>query len=324
MELHADTKQSKQSRKYLGDPHDPHFVPGSPLIERRKLTARDEEELKQMCTLALSNVPHSDEMTDDPFRYLVKHIAAQPPKPSNRNVKKEPEKISENLSIPTEIISSGNDTATPSETSKRETLQTNDTTPMTTPGVTPGESGKRFSDVGKRPITAHPSSLRTEVTTETKTFKGNAVYSFLNETFPAIRPQTAATKSLTHLPTLSKTKSKSNAPAQLKQTQSAPMGKPDFNKSLPAIPKHPIVDGTSNDDDDAPKERMKGITRLLKTVRLQKTQAPPTLPQRSTSSKEPRALQQMSDNTAAKKHRFDFASIFSKRSNPNPKRATVG
>lgn len=295
------------------------------MIERRKLTARDEEELKQMCALALSNVPHSDEMTDDPFRYLVKHISGQPPKQSNRGVKKEPEKTTEHLSIPAEVVSSCNDTATPSETSKRETLQTNDTTPMTTPGVTPGESGKRFSDVGKRPITAHPSSLRTEVTTDAKASKGNAVYSFLNDNFPAIRPQTAATKSLTHLPTLAKTKSKLNPPAPLKQTHSAPLGplgKPDFNKSLPAIPKHTVVDDLSNDD--TPKDKPRGISRLLKTVRLQKTQAAPALPQRSTSSKETRALQQMSDNTTAKKSKFDFASIFSKRNNPNPKRATVG
>lgn len=309
----------------MGESHDPHFIPKSPLIDRQKFSDKDEAELKRMCALALADIPHSDDMTDDPFRYLGKHIIAKAPKTSNPKSEQETpaKEAPEPLVFPTGLgrASVGDDTATPSETSKRETLQSNNTTPMTTPGVTPGETEKRLSDAGRRPSTAALSNLRTEV----KTFKANAVYSFLKDPLPMARPQTSATKSLTHLPSFAKSKSKGKTPDLPGQAKADPViGQPDFNKSLPAIPK---VSSPDHPVEPIPKEKSGAITRMLKTVRLPKTQTPPVVQARSTSTDAPRQLEQLnktSDTAATKKHKFGFSSIFHKRSSTNMKRSTVG
>ena len=280
-----------------------------------------------MCALALANVPHSDDMTDDPFRYLGKHIITRAPKASDpvREQAPLPEEAQGPVLLPTGLggASAGAYTATPSETSKRETLHSNNTTPMTTPGVTPAETGKRFSDAPRRPSTAAPSSLRTEI----KTFKGNAVYSFFKGPLPMSRPQTAASKSLTHLPSSMRTKSKQMTPVLPGATQPSVIGRPDFNKSLPAIP-----NATTQSDqplEALPKEKPGAITRMLKTVRLQRTQAPPSVEARSASTDLPRQLEQLkkiseTTPTASRKHKFNFSSMFHKRSSTTTKRATVG
>lgn len=282
-----------------------------------------------MCALALADVPHSDDMADDPFRYLAKHITAKAPKAPvpEREQTACPDAAQEPIASPTELgaVSAGVDTATPSETSKRETLESSNTTPMTTPGVTPGETGKRLSDAGRRPSTAAPSSLRTEV----KTFKADAVYSFLKDPLPMARPQTAATKSLTHLPSTVRSKSKQNTSELPANGQTKPgvvvIGRPDFNKSLPALPKASSHYATPVEP--MPKEKSGAITRMLKTVRLQRTQTPPAVPVRSTSTDLPRQINQLnktSETTTTKKHKFNISSIFHKRSSTNTKRTTVG
>lgn len=277
-----------------------------------------------MCTLALNDVPHSDEMTDDPFRYLARHITAK----SQTRIREPPiqpvaveEKSLGQLTSPQTWGAAGDDTATPSETSKRETLQTNASTPMTTPGVTPGETGKRFSDAA-RSTTTHPSSnLRTEV----KTFKGNAVYSFLKDSFPVAGPQTAAAaKSLTHLPTSTRTKLRQPPPEEANQNTNGLMRNPDFNKSLPALP--PVYAPSQPSADTPNKEKPRGLSRVLKTVRLQRTQPSAVIQERSTSSDAPRQIQQVTkDNDSnTKKRRFNITAIFNKHNMIYPKRATVG
>ena len=320
--ISTNSRQLKQPRKYLGDPHDPHFIPKSPIIERPKISEKDEAELRRMCALALANVPHSDDMTDDPFRYLAKHITAKAPQALGPS--EEPTVSAEGAQAPVVFPTgpaAGDDTATPSETSKRETLQSNTTTPMTSPGITPGETGKRFSEAGRRPSTAAPSTLRTEV----KTFKANAVYSFLKDPPPMARPQTAATKSLTHLPSFIRVKSKQSTPEQPVHTKATVISRPDFNKSLPAIPKP--VNQTGAQMETAPKEKSGAITRMLKTVRLQRTQTPPVVQVRSTSTdapRQPEQLDKLSGAAPAKKQRFNFSSMFHKRNSTHPKRLTVG
>lgn len=304
----------KQSQKYLGDARDPHFIPKSPIIERQKISEKDEAELRRMCALALADVPHSDDMTDDPFRYLAKHITAKAPRASAP--KEEPLAPANEAQEPvvdrpeTAAPAAGDDTATPSETSRRETLLSTTTTPMTTPGVTPGETGKRFSEAGRRSSTATPSSLRTEV----QGLKANAVYSFLTDPLPTTRPQTAATKSLTHLPSFGKTKSRQSTSAIPPQTEGAVIGRPDFNKSLPSIAKS--MDRAEPATERAPKGKPGAITRMLKTVRRQRTQTPPTVQARTTSADALRQMQHLgttSGSTPAKKQRFNFPSIFHKR-----------
>ncbi|KAK5090690.1 hypothetical protein LTR05_000865 [Lithohypha guttulata] len=315
----ANLTQSSQQRKYLGDSNDLHFVPKSPIVDRQKLSAEDEDALKQACIEALSSIPHSDEMTDDPFRYLASQIIVKQPreqveKEQVAGLIKQPE-----VSQTEWPGSSGNNTATPSDTSKRETIQTNATTPLTTPGVTPGEAGKRFSDAGKRPTTAQPSHLRTEL----KKSKGTAVYSFLKEN-PIARPQTAnATKSLTHLPSLAKQKSKTKEFDPVEQSTAISLGQPDFNKSLPDLPK--VAKENRTITDNLPKEKSKGgISRMLKTVRLPRTQPLPPFEQRSKSTDLSRKQQAAHDHSKSGRQPKFALSLFFHRRNAPPERTTIG
>lgn len=320
----ANSSQSKQHRKYLGDPSDPHYVPKSPLIERQKFSAQDEAELKHMCSLALADIPHSDDMMDDPFRYLGGHITARAPtKPSNTQQGAKPQVVSESTKAPEYQVPSGASSTTPSETSKRETLQTNVTTPMTTPGVTPGDTDKRFSEGGKRPHTTPALPIKSEVES-----KGHNVYSFLKDPHTSTKPQLTATKSLTHLPTLSKSKSKHRSPDLPVHTGKSIVSHPDFNKSLPAIPQ------MSSDESErvievepAQKEKSSGITRMFKTVRLTRAQTSQAIPMRGTSTDQSQNLGRLSKHQSVnspKKHKFSFSSMFQKRTAVNNKRATVG
>lgn len=308
-------------------------MPKSPLIERQKFSAQEETELKHLCSLALANVPHSDDMMDDPFRYLGNHITAKvPPKPSANQASAVPQQPSATQqAAPVDIRSmSSNSTATPSETSKRETLKTNDTTPMTTPGLTPGDTDKRFSDGGKRSHLACQSNLKTEV----KASNENTVYSFLKDPIPSTRPQVTATKSLTHLPALSKSKARSRGQDAETRADRPVISQPNFNKSLPAIPQLTNEKPRKVADvENTPKEKPRGITRMLRTVGFSRPHTAvglPTLSASTTSAADPQLdyLNKLQTavvaNSSPKKHKFMLSSIFHKRSAGNNKRATVG
>lgn len=232
--------------------------------------------------------------------------------------RKEPSNGFANIINTEASLSHGAETATPSETSKRETLQTDVTTPMTTPGVTPGETGKRFSDVGKRPATAQPSNWRPG----SKSAKPNMIYSFLNEPLPT-RPSlsTAASKSMTNLPTLSRDRSKQQKSNPMQNPESSVIGKPDFNKSLPAIPRFATE---QNESSSQPKEKSRGFTRMLKTVRLHKTQTAPVVAARSTSTEFTTRQKELLERPASKKSKFNPFTFLQKRTSINTKRATVG
>lgn len=266
-------------------------------------------------------------MMDDPFRYLGSHITVNAPKKPSQG--QTLHVVNDNPALqPTESpehqILSGTSTATASDTSKRETLQTNVTTPMTTPGITPGDMDKRFSDGAKSLQNSQPSIPKTEA----KPTKGHAVYSFLKDPLPHTRPQFSATKSLTHLPTLSKSKSKhktSDLPVHMGRSV---VSHPDFNKSLPAIPHH-SGEGSERviEIEPSPKERSNGITRMFKTRRLIRTQTAHEIPVRgapSDQSEQLRTLEKLQAMTSPKKQKFSFTSIFHKRTTVSNKRATVG
>ena len=64
-----------RSRKYLGDPGSPHFIPESPFIDRQFLSHEEELRLKRACVLALKDIQCSDDDEIDPtVAYLAGHI----------------------------------------------------------------------------------------------------------------------------------------------------------------------------------------------------------------------------------------------------------
>ena len=152
----TNTMQTRVHKKYLGEADDPHYIPTSPIISRQYLTQQEEGELIQCCILALSGIPHSDDATDDPLASMAAILAMQklpakePAKPKVTRAENGRIRLPEVPAIPV-----GNNTATPSDSSKRDTFSRTDySTPMTSAGVTPGETSKRFSDAVRRISTA--------------------------------------------------------------------------------------------------------------------------------------------------------------------------
>lgn len=158
----ADDRQTKIHKKYLGEPDDLHFIPDSPLIERQFFTEQEEGELKRTCALALARIPHSDDMSDDPLKYVAAQIQTQS---QPQKSKPKPDPLPEIPPIPVGI-----DTATPSDGSKRDTMDRTDfSTPLTSAGITPGETSQRFSDAGRRASSSKGSShLKYESTQRNK------------------------------------------------------------------------------------------------------------------------------------------------------------
>ncbi|RMZ89911.1 hypothetical protein DV736_g2848, partial [Chaetothyriales sp. CBS 134916] len=162
----------KLHKKYLGDPNDPHYVPNSPLIERQHLSEQEEMELKRLCTIALARVPHSDDTPDDPFRYLGPHVqrksasvaALRPlpqtaihPKPKKATYPKRHAPLQAPL-LPESVGSSNSS----------EVDRTDYSTPVTSAGITPGETNKRFSDALRRPSTSIGASTKYKIPLKTK------------------------------------------------------------------------------------------------------------------------------------------------------------
>ena len=148
--------QTRVHKKYLGEADDPHYMPTSPIISRQHLTQQEEGELIQSCVLALSGVPHSDDATDDPLAGMAAILAMQKLPTQEATKSKVTRAENGRIRLP-EVppIPASNDTATPSDSSKRDTFSRTDySTPMTSAGVTPGESSKRFSDAVRRMSTA--------------------------------------------------------------------------------------------------------------------------------------------------------------------------
>lgn len=269
--------------------------------------------------MALENVPHSDGDLDDPFRYLASQIMVkQEQLPSQREYRTVSNHGLAHTTTMETVPSYGAETATPSETSKRETLQTDATTPMTTPGVTPGETGKRFSDVGKRPLTAQPSGWRPG----SNPAKTNVVYSFLNGPLPS-KPSlvTAASKSMTNLSDMDEERSKQHKISLTQNIDTLAIGRPDFNKSLPSIPRFTTEQMIINDQR---KEKHRGITRMLRTVGLHKTHSSTTVAPKSTSTEFASKQKESLQRPPTKKTKFNPFTFLQKRTSVNTKRTTVG
>lgn len=276
------------------------------------------------CAAALSNVPHSDEMADDPFRYLGKHILVKTQTrvqevPNKRAIQRA--RVPEPLTNITTRDPAAYDTATPSETSKRETLRTTGSTPLTTPGLSAEDTGKRFSDAVRTASAASNSNLKTEP----KSAKGNQIYSFLKRPLSKGRPQApTATKSLTHLPSTGMI-SVQHREETGRSSQKDPLGTPDFNKSLPSLPRN----FTQPTRAAAPDSEKAGIlSRLFKTKTNQPQRTQPSVSVQ-VKAVAPRAAPSYEEDDTnvdlrTKKKRFNITAIFNKPSTAAPKRATVG
>lgn len=262
---HADSIQAKVHKKYLGEADDLHFIPDSPLIDRQTLSDQEEGELKRLCALALSRVPHSDDMSDDPFQYIAPQIHTKPP-PSAR-AQTLPAPLPNVPAIPV-----GTDTATPSDGSKRDTMDRIDySTPMTSAGITPGETTKRFSDAARRASSSKGSSNLKHETAQSK--KSRAVSG--SQPMPRKSNDTSVRKSQEARKPSSDHKvgertlrlvqdnarQTDNPPPPMMNNRPARYSQLELNKSLPPLPQL---------DTDPPSQT--AIAWMMKTIKQKKSQ----------------------------------------------------
>ncbi|KAL2419321.1 hypothetical protein ABEF95_010034 [Exophiala dermatitidis] len=272
---------SLASKKYLGEPDDPHFIPDSPLIERQMLSEQEEGELKRVCALLLANVPHSDDMSDDPFRYMAAHI--QDGKAGQQRKRELPSQPVQNTnSAPTTVshkpVDTKLDSTTPSDISRLHTLNaTDNSTPLTSAGLTPGDSRAALSDATRRSVAStrkSASGLRTEAAARTDrsrktSFAGRQKSLESDEHSPDLDEVKGTVRLVDdRSPNRGRTSNKSMA----NNRTAARLSAPDLNKCLPPPPPSPPLRPTESPLPEDPKQPH--ISRLMKTIRKKKSQVP--------------------------------------------------
>ncbi|KIW26707.1 uncharacterized protein PV07_06518 [Cladophialophora immunda] len=259
-------------KKYRGDDDDPHFIPDSPLIDRQALTAQEEGELKRICALVLANVPHSDDMSDDPLKYIAAQIqegkTAQKQPGAKRERKPEPaHNVEAAASVTHQFLDIQDDSATPSEVSLRGTITATDySTPLTSAGITPGETARRFSDAARKSVnsTKKPgSSLRNEsttVTTKSRTTSSGGIHRSMEASKPSAEAE--AIKKTLRIVTDGSSRPQSGSTKSMEQPRPIRFSAPDLNKRLPPPPpESPVPE----------EQKQPHISRLMKTIRKKKS-----------------------------------------------------
>lgn len=266
--------QSTTQRKYLGEPDDLHYIPDSPWIERQFFSAEDEAELKYSCTLVLAHVPHSDDMSDDPLKYIAAQIlegkAAHQSQKQSERISAPAQKVdaSTSNSVTQQPLHLNPDTATPSVSSHRDTLSTHDySTPQSSAGYTPGDSARRISDAARKSYNSSKkpgSSLRNDpqLQSKSRTTSNSGLHRSYDTTNPSL--ETEAIKRTLRLVTDGYSRPQSNSSLKsMDKVNSLRFSAPDLNKSLPLPPADPI------DNSEDPKKPH--ISRLMKTIRKKKS-----------------------------------------------------
>ncbi|EXJ86415.1 hypothetical protein A1O3_03366 [Capronia epimyces CBS 606.96] len=266
-------RSSLTAKKYLGDPDDRHFIPDSPLVDRQVLTEQEEGELKRACALVLANVQHSDDTSDDPLKYIAAHIqdgrgTHQTGAKRDRTSQPAQCPYMTSTKVSQQLTDLKPDTATPSEASRRHTsTTTDDSTPLTSAGLTPGDAGSRFSDAARRSVnsTRKPGSgLRNEASTSSKsrTTSNAGLHRSLETCEPTVDAEVIGRTVRLVKDSSSRLESSSNRSMDINRP--ARLAGPDLNKSLPPPP--PLADWPILNEPKPPH-----IGRLMNTIRKKKS-----------------------------------------------------
>ena len=228
--------------------------------------------------MVLANVPHSDEMSDDPLQYLAAQIlegrakSAQDKKSERTSASNHRRDKSANF-VAKQRLPSDAASSTQSHSSNRDTINTTTTadysTPLTSAGLTPADSARRFSDAARKSYNSSKkpgSSLRNESQMVVKSCVTSAPNQVLPRSLDGTnpcqdvqtikrtlrlvtddfsRPPSSGTKSMDHLP------------------DAANLSMPDLNKSLPPPPPEP--------EPAVEDQKQPHISRLMKTIKKKKS-----------------------------------------------------
>lgn len=218
-------------------------------------------------------------MSEDPFKYIAAQISegtAKPPplkKPERASAPVHPVETSTN-NVAQHVHSLDHDFSSPSNSSNRDTINTTTTadyaTPLTSAGLTPGESARRFSDAARKSYnsTKKPgSSLRNESQFQSKsrtTSTSNlAVHRSLDGTNP--EQDVEAIKRTLRLVTDDYSRPQSSSSRSMENSVNPlRFSLPDLNKSLPPPP--PLETDSASDD-----QKQQHISRLMKTIKKKKS-----------------------------------------------------
>lgn len=230
--------------------------------------------MKRLCALVLANVPHSDDMSDDPLKYIAAQIqegnaahAARKPKAKQERKTDPVQNVGTAANVTHPFLDLQDDSATPSETSHRDTFTPTDySTPLTSAGLTPGETARRFSDAARKSITSTKkpgSSLRNEANTKprSRTTSNGGVPQPLEPNKPSLEVE--ATKKTLRLVTDGSSRPQTRNTRSMDNPRPVRFSIPNLNKSLPPPPP---PDSASIDDEKQPH-----ISRLMKTIRKKKS-----------------------------------------------------
>lgn len=233
------------------------------------LTDQEEGELKRMCALMLANVQHSDDMSEDPLKYLAAQIHEGRP-PAEKVVKQEqkskaPQRSDTNVTH--DILDLHVDSAISSDVSHRDTFSSADdySTPLTSAGFTPGASTRRFSDTTRKSAASAKragSSLRNETVSVTKSRKTSN--SGLQRTIDLSKASTEADPARATLRIVPSDSSplRTRAVKSMDVPRDPSFSVPDLNKKLPPPP----LEQVQTEDEKQPH-----ISRLMKTIRKKKS-----------------------------------------------------
>jgi hypothetical protein len=222
--------------------------------------------LKRVCALVLAHVPHSDDMSDDPLKYIAAQIQEGKKVAQERAKERKPTKIT-NVEAPTgvthQFLDIQDDSATPSETSHRDTINATDyCTPLTSAGITPGETARRFSDAARKSLTGTKkpgSNLRNETSSLNKSRTASTGVRSLDASKP--NPEVEAIKTTLRIVTDGSSRRAEGGSKSMDVPRPVRFSALDLNKSLPPPPSDEILF----------EEKQPHISRLMKTIRKKKS-----------------------------------------------------
>jgi hypothetical protein len=263
----------------------------------------EEAEIKRLCSLLLARVPHSDDMSDDPLRYIAAQIQeGKPAEPKKVKLISHPppvQKAEIRTVVKSSLPTSTTSTTISSETSNRDTLTTTDyNTPLTSGGLSPEGNARRFSDATRKSmqsLTKPGSSLRLETSPQKESrnlFNANNLH---KSTENATLAQDAeAIKRTLRLVT-----DGDSYPQSMTRSLDVPRSRQfsavDLNKNLPPPPLDGEDVGFTSEDSKQPH-----ISRLMKTIRKKKSM--PNTDFRSLSTSAPSPATQASFRNKASVH----------------------
>ena len=205
-------------------------------------------------------------MSDDPLKYLAAQIQegkkAVQQTSTKQERKSDPSQDAETAaSVTHQFLDVQDDSATPSEASYRHTISaTACSTPLTSAGITPGETARRVSETARKSVTGVKkpgSNLRNDSNSQPASTGVRSLEAHKHSA------EAEAIKKTLRLVTDVPTRPQSDNIVSTAQPRPIMFSVPDLNKSLPPPP--------LSEEPNPEEQKQPHISRLMKTIRNKKS-----------------------------------------------------